>query len=168
MKIKSFLLATLLVSASAIAGLSNPGNTQIPAVGTSYTPPAGFLGQSISSVISNGSAVALTTVTPANITSISLTPGNWLVFGLCAYLATSTTTISYTACSISNTSATLIGGQTTLQTTPGGSTALNTGQSASTQLVQLASTTTYYLVAQSSFAGSTLSGYGSIFAIRLF
>jgi hypothetical protein len=63
-------------------GSGVPAVGQIPGTATNDDAAAGKLGEIISSNIVVGSAVSLTTNTPANITSLSLTAGDWDVWGL--------------------------------------------------------------------------------------
>jgi hypothetical protein len=143
------------------------------AVGGSITndnASAGFVGQILTSVVGSGSAVSLTTATPANVTSLSLTAGDWDVWGHVCFEPAGTTTISAIIGSVSTTSGTL--GTYPQQTgssylnggTPG--TSINPTQDAPHQRISLATTTTVYLVAQATFATSTLSAYGAITARR--
>lgn len=168
---KLAILAILPLATLAHAGLSNPGNTQIPGVGTNYTAPAGFLGQQITSTVLAGSAVSLTTATAANVTSISLTPGDWIVWGNICTSPGATTTVSVFQGSISTTSA-------TFPTAPNGGAWVLAPYSLSSAgtpeclpvgmlTVSISTTTTYYLIAQATFAVSTNAVYGSITAMRI-
>ena len=116
-----------------------------------------------------GSAVALTSNTPANITSITLAPGTWLIWGNLGTEPASSTTTSGIQATISSASA-------TLPTYPngGGGQAINvtfatgpTGQIISAGMLRVSITvsTTYYLVAQVNFATSTMTAYGFLGAV---
>jgi len=63
--------------------ITTPTINQANLVGTTTNDnaAAGSVGELISSVVAAGSAISLTTATPANITSISLTAGDWDVWG---------------------------------------------------------------------------------------
>lgn len=131
---------------------------------------AGQIGEYISQSIAFGSAVSLTTLTSANIASVSLTAGDWEV---CANFADnpggSTLTVNVIA-AISTTS-------NTLPTIPAGGAYVDVyGASVSGAVfispvgctrASLSSTTTEYLVANINFSVSTMGGYGIIWARRL-
>lgn len=127
---------------------------------------AGALGQCISSTVASGSAVALTANTGTNVTSISLTAGDWLVFGQVNFQATSTTTVAYTLGSINSVSATPTNANLAAMGGVNGSVLQTSAVGVPIQRVNITSTSTYYLVAQASFGTSTLSAYGSITACR--
>lgn len=137
---------------------------------------AGDVGELITSTVASASAVSLTSTTAANVTSISLTAGDWDVDGVVDFnLAASTNVTVYNA-AISLTSA-------TLPTQPGGSglgtdpiTVINQAAqvpgglvvvATPTVRVSLAATTTVYLVASSTFTVSTNAAYGTIRARRV-
>lgn len=141
---------------------------------TNNDAAAGSVGENISGNLNPGSAVSLTSVTAANITSISLTAGDWDVNGWVVYTvdAGGTTNVVQVHASISTTSATINTATdriTTIQfgtagIVPGGSQAirLNTG----TCRISIASTTTIYLIAFAQFGVSTLTGCGHLRARR--
>jgi hypothetical protein len=60
-------------------GLQLKGNN------TNTTPPSGFIGEHIQSVIGSGSAVSVATATAQNITTITLTAGIWDITGILVY-----------------------------------------------------------------------------------
>lgn len=124
----------------------------------------------VSSNIASGSAVSLTTATTANVTSISLPAGDWLVSGNVAFTAAGTTTATSFTASINSTSA-------TLPTSPGaGAYAVDPFSISAagvtpviptgTTRITLTATTTVYLLAQATFAISTMSAFGFIQAWR--
>lgn len=138
---------------------------------TNDNAAAGSVGELISSTVVSGSAVALTTSTPANVTSISLTAGDWDVAAVIGFTGAATTTVTVQIGSISNTSG-------TLDTTDGrivteaynGFTVYNNvliRRALAPTRISLASTTTIYLVAQSTFAVSTSGAFGTIRARRI-
>lgn len=57
------------------------GNTVIRGVNTNSNAAAGVVGEIISSIIVVASGVSLTSATPANVTSIALTAGDWDISG---------------------------------------------------------------------------------------
>lgn len=138
----------------------------------STTPAAGQIGEYKSSSVVTGSAVALTTVTGANVTSIVLSAGDWDVWGIVYFKGAGTTTLTYLAASTSLVSATLsnVPGEVGQFTTgaaadmPFGLTDISVNTGPIRQ--QLSANTTVYLVAQAQFAVSTCSAYGIIQARR--
>jgi hypothetical protein len=140
-------------------GQQYPGNL------TNTAPPAGYLGERIASVIASGSAVSLTTATPANITSISLTPGVWDVSAIVAVQDVLAGTILQG--SISTTSATNATSGDSMVTI--GLLALSAAQMMTIPAYRmlLASTTTVYLVASATFTLGAVSAYGRISAVRV-
>jgi len=134
------------------------------------TASSGKIGEVISSSIPSGSAVSLTTATAANITSISLTPGDYDVRGNIIFVPAGTTTVSQVKGSINSTSA-------THATPPNGGAYFNTQSTLTTgaeqakvlapMVINVSTTTTYYLVATAAFGVSTMTAYGCIVARRI-
>lgn len=144
---------------------------EVEGTNTNDSAAAGYVGECIESEILSGSAVSLTTGTGANVTSISLTAGDWDVWGSVIFAAASGTTSSVHIAAVNTTSATAPtppnkGGYTNLTTTF--TTGVQTSsQSAGHRRYSMASTTTVYLIAQASFATSTMTAYGYIGARRV-
>lgn len=161
-----------LIIADTTGSLSRSGNGGIPVQGTNTndSAAAGYVGEVISSSVAVGSAVSLTTSTSANVTSISLTAGDWDVWGNVWFNPAGTTTIAAVQGAISTTSATMPtapgnGADTILQASfaTGAAQGIPVGQ----RTISLSGTTTVYLVALSSFGVSTMGAYGSIYARRV-
>lgn len=141
-----------------------------------YGVAAADLGALVTSSIPVGSAVSLTTATPANITSISLTPGDWDIVGFVDFNPAATTSVTNLTASVSLTSATVSGqtGGSGLGTDP---TAIVNqaaavpagvvGVGTSPVRLSITKTTTVYLVAQATFTVSTMSAYGTLRANRV-
>lgn len=135
--------------------------------GTNAT--VGAVGEYVSATVAIGSAVALTSNTAANITSISLTAGDWDVEANVAFTngagATSTTQAGWvSSTSASNPGAGTPGMVETVQSIGAGfNYALPTG----VQRFNLAATTTIYMSAINIFSGGTVSGFGTIRARRV-
>lgn len=143
---------------------------------TNDSAAAGSVGELLSSLVTSGSAVSLTSNTDANVTSLSLTAGDWDVWFDCNFSGGATTQLVWVMASISATSA-------TMNTTPGfyfgmgvnatgTSTIFNSGinyvsASAGAARISLASTTTYYAVAKALFTVSTCSAFGLLRARRV-
>lgn len=136
---------------------------------TNTAPPAGFIGEQIRSAIASGSPVSLTTNTGANITSISLTAGIWDISCNVKFIAAATTSCTLLQWGISPTSATVdvfgddFGSQSYTTAVVGQSLFFTIPS----YRVMLAGTTTYYLVAVSTFTISTMTAYGRISATRV-
>jgi hypothetical protein len=126
--------------------------------------PAGYKGEVISAAVLAASAVSLTNSTAKNITSISLTAGNWVVLGVVS-LAGSTSNISQAISWCSTTSATLPDNSIR----SGQSSAVNTQFNLPTAvlILNLAATTTVYLEGYAVFVTGTVGGSGYIAAIRI-
>lgn len=165
-----------LVIADTTGALSRSGNGGIPVQGTNTndSASAGDIGEYASSTVASGSAVSLTNETAANVTSISLTAGDWDVSGIVSFSGPDTTNVNYIIGSISTTSATLDttpdrrfdAGWGTGGTNPQGGGVLPSTHPGPTR-ISISSTTTVYLVAQAKFQTNTLSAFGTIRARRV-
>lgn len=148
---------------------------QLPATATNDSASAGRLGEYAESVIALGSAVSLTTATNANLTSISLTAGDWDVFAQFQFTGDTTTDVFNVEGSISTTSAThdSTAGRGTGLTPNAGNTFNNLaanhplGLAVGPVRFSLSATTTLYAVASSVFADSTCSVFGILRARRV-
>lgn len=143
---------------------------QLPGAISNTNASAGNVGEYIESVVGSGAPVTLTTGTQTNITSISLTAGDWDTSAIFYALPAATTSITRYVASISGTSATIASspGQfsdfTQAGTVSGGTTFNNAIPS---YRWSLAGTTTIFLVALVNFSVSTCSGYGLLRARRV-
>lgn len=131
---------------------------------TNDTPNAGSIGENPTG---STSGTSMTNNTPANCTSVSLTAGNWLVWGVASFAPNTGTTVAQIVSGISTTSATLgaTGTFTSLAATL--TTAAAQSQATPAVTLKLAATTTVYLVGQSQFATSTMTCSGNISALRI-
>jgi hypothetical protein len=150
-------------AATAVAG-------QIPGIAGSTAAIAGNVGEIISATVAIGSATSITSGVSGNITSITLTPGDWDVTGSCGYLPAGTTTTSIIVCGFNTVSATLplppgSGGNVVMKNAIGAG--LDQLLPVGTVQVQIASTTTVYLVENITFAVSTATVYGFLRARRV-
>ena len=135
---------------------------------TNNNAAAGSVGEFINSAVPNNT-VTLTSGTPTNVTSISLTPGDWDVWGEVWFLiGTGAATAIQTG--ISMTSATV-----PTQPTPNGSRTAFYGTMAASSIqdvaglkcrISIAATTTVYLIAYAAFPSGTTTCGGSISARR--
>lgn len=149
-------------------------NGQFVGTATNDNANAGNVGEYVESVIASGSAVALTTATAKDITTISLTAGDWDVEFIPEFTGGGTTTVNYLVGSVSLTANTLdqtngrfiahnFSAGTLFNAVPGGF----FGFAGITVRLSLASTTTIHAVAQAAFGTSTCSGYGVLRARRV-
>jgi hypothetical protein len=129
------------------------------------------VGSYLSSSVASGSAVALTSTTAANVTSLTLTEGEWDVSGVTGFLPAASTSITALNGGASETSATVgsLGANfsfTQAAVVPGA-----VGQVFANPtyrvVVPKGSTTTVYLVARATFTVSTLGAYGTLQARRV-
>lgn len=154
-----------LGAATATSLTFSPTTGGIVGTTTNDNTDAGKVGEFVSSTVLIASAVNIPTVTPTNITSISLTAGDWDVWGS-AYLQ-NTTAIGECYAWISSTSATLPDISQTV-----GRADVAAGFSVMAMAVQplrfsLSGTTTVYLQGYITHATGTGSGAGGIFARRV-
>lgn len=139
---------------------------------TNDTAAAGSVGEEISSLVAEGSAIALTTNTAINITSINLTPGDWQIFGNITFDGNATTNTTFGIACISSSSAALNDASLNASYSFGtaGLVPFVTnyiGLVVPTYRVSISTTTTYYLVAYCGFSISTAKACGSILARRM-
>lgn len=126
---------------------------------------AGVVGEVLTA---SPAALALTSGTSTNVASISLSAGDWLVWGQLVFSAGGTTTLSSWASGFNQTSAALPGFPLTTQqsgiTLAAGAIAC---QQPVPRRISVAAATTYYLVGSATFSGSTCYGQGIIYANRI-
>ncbi len=162
--------ANFVMKTNGSGVLSLTNGSQIAGTATNDNASAGNIGEYISSAIASASAVSLTTATAKTITSISLTAGDWDVWGNIIFAeATGTvaTTIISAISTTNNALPTITGGTDAIQLNDASQAASSLiGQSTGTLRVSLSGTTTYYLIAQASFTVSTMTAYGFIGARR--
>lgn len=149
----------------------------IARIGTSTndSAAAGEIGELITATVASGAAVALTSPTAKNVTSVSLTAGDWDVSGAVSFtLAGATCTLAQAGISAATNALPTQAGGSGIGTDPlvGGSflsTALTGVQNLAIPPVRvtLAATTTIYLVAQTTFSLGTSAAYGTIRARRI-
>ena len=129
------------------------------------------IGSYLSSSVASGSAVALTSTTAANVTSLTLTEGEWDVSGAVGFLPAGSTSITALAGGSSDTTATI---STTGDAFVKASAAVVPGAvgqviaiPTTRYVVAAGATATVYLVARATFSVSTLGGFGKIQARRV-
>lgn len=171
-------LTDTVVLVTAVQSLTNKtiqsqANTldaiQLIGTNTNSNANAGNMGELIDSTVLVGSAIGLTSTSPADITTLSLTAGDWDVWGTVAFSPNAATTITNLQGWINTTSVTRptppgLGAVVihNISFATGGSQVFPVGQ----VRLSLASTTTVYLSCNSVFGTNTLSAYGYIGARR--
>lgn len=131
---------------------------------------AGQIGEEITSTVLQASAVALTTATSKDVTSISLTAGDWEVSGSVFNIPAATTSITVLQGGISTTTNTFpvaSAGSFIHRTAALVPTAVVWGYDISPIRISVSGTTTVYLEAMSTFTVSTNAAFGTIRARRM-
>lgn len=143
---------------------------QIPGTTTNDDAAAGKVGEYLTANLASGSATSLSTSTAKTIISISLTAGDWDVWGIVNYTAAGTTAIVTLQASVSQVADTRDVTIDHLVSTAYANAyvigAASTSVSMPPVRVSLSATTTVYLIAFATFNTSTLTGYGVINARR--
>lgn len=143
--------------------------------GTNNNAATGALGEFITATVAAGSPQSLSNGTGANVTSISLTAGDWDVSAQVNFILTGVTATLFQS-GISLTTGTLPSqaggsglGTDGLANVPLLTTVLSAtySQPINPVRISIATTTTVYLVALGTFSVGTLTGYGTIRARRL-
>jgi hypothetical protein len=149
---------------SATGAITPSSTNGIVGTTTNDSANAGSIGEYVTNT---GTAVSLTTSTATNITSVSLTAGDWDVSGAVTFNPASGTILTIQAGGISTTSAAFggIGSTTTLDFTA----QATQGSTFPTPVerISLASTTTVFLVAEGVFSVSTCTASALIRARRV-
>lgn len=169
-------LATAVTGETGTGALvfgTSPALTTPNIIGTATNDnaAAGSVGELLEATLVSGSATSLVSATAKDITTVSLTAGDWDVSAIAYFQPTATTSMTAWTSSISATT-------NTLDTTPGrwgqwagpaqvDANAIAKSQAAGPYRISLASTTTLRLVAFSVFTASTLTCYGYIRARRI-
>ena len=159
-----------ITSMTALTAINRTGGTSIKGTNTNNNAAAGDVGEYIESTIAVGAAVSLTTGVVTNITSISLTAGDWDVSGVVLMDSGATTNVTRVTGGISSTSA-------TADVTKGYYSHIHSGyvpgsgqfraMPLNTSRFSLSGTTTIYLLALANFTVSTCTAYGTISARRV-
>jgi hypothetical protein len=159
------VITCLKTNNTAFTSYATAAVGQLPGTTTNDNASSGNIGEFVSSTVAFGSAISLTNNTAANITSISLTAGDWEAEGLtCALYTTGAGTLqsgSVTTSSASVGSGVLGTYQLTVALPAGSGQCFPTGSAR----VSLSGTTTVYLTIKSLFP-NTASAWGMIQAHR--
>lgn len=149
-----------------ISGLSRIASSVIYGVTDGSNATAGYIGEYLEASAAFGSVGSWTTATTKNITSLSLTAGDWLVAGQVTWSG-GPITGTYTRTSLSTTSLTPAGG-TLEATSPTMPTAVSPVNFAvPTRRVSLSAPGTVYLVGDIGFTAGTPAAGGAIRAWRV-
>ena len=167
------LVTPTLGAATATTLTFSPTTGGIVGTTTNDDTNAGNVGEVISSVVLSGSAVSMATNTTKDVTTISLTAGDWDVWSELWINSAASTQITFIGFGINTTSATLISVPTLSAsytqlvgvTYTSGGTGYPVSNTAVCRL-SLSGTTTVYLSAKLTFTVSTASTYGKILARR--
>jgi hypothetical protein len=167
---KGYVDTFLPLAGGTLTGPLTPSQTAgIVGTTTNNNANVGAVGEYVSSLVVNASAVPLTSNVTANVTSISLTAGDWDVRGDVSVVPTPTTSVTLFSGAINTVSATLpsagFGPRFNLPI------AFTTGAGMNMSLasfrISVAATTTVYLVASIVFTVSTCAAFGYIGARRI-
>lgn len=150
-----------LGAATATSITFSPTTSGIVGTTTNDNAAAGKVGEVISSSVSTG---AITSGVVTNATSISLTAGDWDVYGSVNTNPSGTTTTSLLKIGISSSSVAFP--TVFFQSPAGGAAGFAQGAPAPTVRISLSGTTTIYLVAQITYAVSTLTFNCDMYARR--
>lgn len=163
------LVTPVLGDAAATTLAFSPTTGGIVGTNTNNNTNAGNVGEYIEAEVLSGAPVSLTTGTTANITSITLTAGDWDVTGAVVFTPAGTTTVQSLFASTNTTSA-------TLPTAPnkgayfGVAASFTTGQgqiaNIGSRRYSVAGSTQVFLVANATFGVSTMTAFGIIHARR--
>lgn len=143
---------------------------QFPGESTTGSATAGNVGEYVESVLNSGSAIAAgATTVGKNLTSISLTAGDWEVQGVIMWVPANTTVLTNTTASVSLTTGTgdITNGRVSFwqgSITGVGNTTHSNGTISCR--FSLSGTTTIFLVGTATYTTSTLNMYGMIKARR--
>jgi hypothetical protein len=148
------------VKITAQGGGTNTSINNAPGVTNASNANAGAIGEA---VIVQGTGVGQSNGSPANVTSMTLTPGDWDVTGMIDVAPTGAT-ITNVAGSISLTSSTL--GPFTQGIIYSGSTTGQVAQALPTIRLNVSVATAVYLVSETNFSAGTCNASGQLFARR--
>lgn len=147
-----------------INGKGNSGGL-VQGATSGSTAPSGYKGEVISSSVLNSSAISVTNQTTTQVTSISLTAGNWMVIGNVSFRG-STTNLGWALAAINNAvvlpDPSLLGGPEFVSAVTG-----FFGVNAPSTILTLTGTTTIYLICFASILSGTVTACGNIYAIRI-
>ncbi len=147
-------------------GSTSPSITTANLIGTTTNnnAAAGSVGE-VLTANNDGAPVTLTNATATNIVTLSLTAGDWDVFGNCTFLQGTALTLGQCVVTLSSAAFPNVAFRSILQLTSG--TAMAIALPAPLLRVSIASTTTVYLVGMAIDTVSGATGQGQITARRI-
>lgn len=145
---------------------------------TNDSAAAGYIGEILSASTLRSAPVSLTSTVTANVTSVSLSAGDWDVESIVGFNPGATTSVTRLDAAVATTSATLPGTDTIAVPDANGQVRVVFSSAANVlgsdfildinrSRVSVSGTTTIYIVANGTFSISTLAAYGSITARRV-
>jgi hypothetical protein len=134
---------------------------QIVGTATNDNATAGNIGEFLTA---SGSGVAMSSGNGWNACSLTLTPGDWDVWGYVGWTNAGTTTYTMVQCSISPTNSVISSQMFQMYVTTAGATYVLPPPM---QRISLSATTTYFLVGNQTFTGGSPTGSGTINARRV-
>ncbi len=163
-------LTTPTLGVASATSLTFSSTSGIIGTTTNNDAAALSVGQYVSSVISDGAPVSVSTGTATEVTSISLTAGDWDVWGNIQVNGGASTNVTLIIGAI-NTAVSLPGSQLYAANVYGAAgivpfTTNNIGFCVPGRRVTLSGTTTIYLITYANFSVSTLTTCGAIYARR--
>lgn len=164
------LITPTLGVATATSIAFSPTTGGIVGTTTNNNASAGYVGEFISSTIVSGSPVACSgSTTPTNMTSITVSAGDWDVWGHITFYAQSTIVGTAYIAEISTTSATFIDQSYWCSSQQIISSAnYTTTMSPVMKRINVSGSTTVYIVGQANYTGSgSMVMYGGIYARRI-
>lgn len=173
--INGVVIGGVTPSSATFTTLTTTGPTALKGSSTNDSAAAGNIGEFITSTVSSGAPVSLSNGAGVNITSVSLTAGDWDVSGQVDFVLSGVTATLFQS-GVSFVSATLptqVGGNglgtDALANVPLLTTVLSAtyGQGIAPVRVSITTTTPAFLVAQGSFSVGTLTAYGTVRARRM-
>lgn len=163
-------LTTPVLGTATATSLSFSSTSGIIGTTTNNSAAAGSVGEYIESVVLAAAATSVTTVSAENLTSISLTAGDWDVWGNITFLPASTTSVNSTFAWISSVSATIPDDSLICGSSYGSTPIVSSGSDMCVTVVQrrfsLSAPTTIYISNYCAFTVSTMTKCGGIYARR--
>jgi hypothetical protein len=146
-------------SVATTAFVKSQGYSRSAGVTDGSSAAAGQIGEYLTAT---GASILLTTTTSASCGTLSLTAGDWDVWGLISYAMSVACTNIYATI---NTAVSFANPYTSISST--GATITNTQLAAPMVRISLTATTTVYIVAQALFSSGTVNAQGTLWARRV-
>ena len=152
-------------SALSVTGNLTPSQTNgIVGTTTNNNANTGSVGEFVSSVVTAASPTNINSGSATDLTSISLTAGDWDVWGNIGYIPAAGTTTTIAQGWLSSSSATIP--DASLKNFEAFNSAFGYGFTVPSQRFSLSGTTSIYITGDVTFAVSTMTFYGGIYARR--